>query len=268
MNIFISWSGEKSKYFAEILRDWLPNVIQSLKPWISSSDIDKGVRWQLEVAQQLESTRFGIICLTPENMVSPWILFEAGALSKFLDSSYVCPILIELKQADIVGPLTQFQFTNLEQQDILSLLKSINKLLNQFSLTEEQLKESFQKWWPDLENKINSLSDFKMKSVQSRGDRELLEEILILARQTTKCPFASEQRFILGKMNYFLATLEDEREEWIIRNYYGLPGNEKGRTIKEMATFLKTTQKNIREMHATALQNIMLKIVSYLKETS
>lgn len=267
MDIFISWSGEKSKYFAEILRNWLPNVIQSLKPWISSSDIEKGARWQTEVTQRLESTKFGIICLTPENIVSPWILFEAGALSKVLDSSYVCPILIELKPADIVGPLAQFQFTNIQQQDIFSLLKSINKLLNQFLLTEEQLNESFQKWWPDLERKINSLSNFKKKPIPPRGDRELLEEILILARQTTKCPFASEQRFILGKMTYFLSTLEDEREEWIIRNYYSLPGNEKGRTIKEMATFLKTTQKNIREMHATALQNIMLKIVNYLKET-
>ena len=60
MKIFISWSGEPSGAVGKALRDWLPNVIQVLDPWISKSDIDKGTRWSSEIAEQLQASRVGI----------------------------------------------------------------------------------------------------------------------------------------------------------------------------------------------------------------
>jgi len=79
MKIFISWSGKLSKHVGLTLRDWLPNVIQAADPYISSKDISKGVRWFSEISTELESSHFGIICVTRTNMESPWLLFEAGA---------------------------------------------------------------------------------------------------------------------------------------------------------------------------------------------
>ena len=94
MKVFISWSGKRSQALANMLRDWLPNVIQAIKPWMSDVDIDKGSRWSKDIALQLEESKVGIICLTPENLEAPWILFEAGALSKSLEKTYVCPFFI------------------------------------------------------------------------------------------------------------------------------------------------------------------------------
>ena len=45
MKIFISWSGEKSRRIALMLREWFPNVLNAVEPFVSSEDIAKGSRW-------------------------------------------------------------------------------------------------------------------------------------------------------------------------------------------------------------------------------
>ena len=115
MKIFISWSGPRSKAMAEALKDWLPNVIQSIDPWVSSSDIDAGMRWTPALAEELQQTQLGIICLTIENLSAPWLLFEAGALSKIIDKTRVCPYLMGLEPTEVTGPLAQFQAVKAEK---------------------------------------------------------------------------------------------------------------------------------------------------------
>ena len=97
MKVFISWSGQRSHYIADSLRGWLPRVIQSLRPWMSDEDIAAGSRWLPEIAKELSDARVGVLCITPENQSSPWLLFEAGALSKTLDQTFVCPLLFDMR---------------------------------------------------------------------------------------------------------------------------------------------------------------------------
>lgn len=75
MKIFISWSGERSKYIAVALKEWLPLVLHDLKPWVSDKDITAGERWAQAVAGELDTSNFGILCVTPENVKNEWILF-------------------------------------------------------------------------------------------------------------------------------------------------------------------------------------------------
>jgi hypothetical protein len=176
--VFISWSGAMSQAVARALRDWLPSVIQAVEPWMSEDDIGKGIRWSSELAKQLEQTRVGVICLTPENLESPWIHFEAGALSKTLKNTHVCPYLFELKPVDISGPLAQFQLTRAEKEDTRKLVHTINEALDDEALTETQLDKYFDRWWPDLEQQLEKIARTPEASEPQRSDREILEEIL------------------------------------------------------------------------------------------
>ena len=42
MKVFLGWSGETSHNVALALSDWLPKVIQAIRPFVSSEDIAKG----------------------------------------------------------------------------------------------------------------------------------------------------------------------------------------------------------------------------------
>lgn len=196
MDVFISWSGERSRAAAEALRDWLPMVINAARPFLSAADLDKGTRWASELALRLEAAKVGIICLTPTNLDSRWILFEAGALSKTLENTFVCPLLIDLEPVDIKGPLAQFQLTRITRDDIFRLLQTINKAPGEQALETAHLEKAFDVWWPKLESQLKVLPAEDSDAKPHRPDRELLEEILTLVRGQSRSQEAAS--FILG----------------------------------------------------------------------
>ena len=186
--IFISWSGELSKALGEAVRDWIPKVLQSVKPYFTPDDIEKGSRWAKEIGQELATSQLGIICLTQDNQHSPWILFEAGALSKNLEESKVCPILFNFDTTDLKGPLSSFQATKFNKDDFKKLIESVNNSCDENKLEQKSLDETFDVWWPMLENRINDIltKDKTTPKPKKRDDRDILEEILELARSNAK----------------------------------------------------------------------------------
>jgi DNA-binding protein Fis len=186
MNVFISWSGERSRAVAEALHKWLPKVVNAIKPWLSSADMDKGVRWSADVALRLEEAHAGIICLTPTNLHSDWILFEAGALSKTVENAFVCPFLIGVEPSDLKPPLSQFQCTRAEKEDVLKLLTTLNSALEDDALPETHIQEVFEVWWPKLDTQLKMLPSEEATRKQHRTDRELLEEVLSLVRDQNR----------------------------------------------------------------------------------
>ena len=187
--MFISWSGERSKGFAEALRNWLPKIINAVKPWLSSADIDKGARWSADVAAKLEASQIGVICLTPSNMHSDWILFEAGALSKTIQNTHVCPRLVaRLEPSDVHGPLAQFQATRANRDEIKKLLVTINAALGANALTDAHLDDVFDVWWPKLDEVLKRLPPDEFSAKPHRPERDILEEILALVRSQVREP--------------------------------------------------------------------------------
>ena len=187
MKIFLSWSGEQSHKVAVIFRDWFPSVIQSLDPYVSSEDIDKGARWTADIAKELENSTFGILCVTKENINAPWLIFEAGALSKTVKKSFVSPFLFNIKRSEVDGPILQFQSTVFEKEDIKKLLKTINKACGEEKLNDTQLAKTFDVWYPTLETDLNKIQVETVKEQKDKApNNEILEEILELSRLNQK----------------------------------------------------------------------------------
>ena len=142
MKVFVSWSGELSKEIAEVLKKWIPCIIQSVEVFYSPEDIEKGDNWDATISSELSECNYGIICLTPENTMAPWINFEAGAI----------------KPSDIKGPLSRYQATRFEKQDFFQLLKSINSALDS-PLELTILQNAFEAMWATLDAEATEIDE-------------------------------------------------------------------------------------------------------------
>lgn len=186
MEIFISWSGERSKILAKSLKDWIPLVIHNTKTFMSKDDIKSGTQWMRVISQQLEKCNFGIICLTPENFKEPWINFEAGALAKHFDSTHVCPCLFDLNPSDLTGPLSQYMATKFRKPEIKKLVQNINSCIGDNKLDNDRLNKMFDAFWPALKQEIKNIPVNNPVIQVRRSERDMLEEILTIVRDVTK----------------------------------------------------------------------------------
>jgi hypothetical protein len=169
---------------ADALRDWLPSVIQSVEPFLST-EIDKGTRWSAEIGVQLDETSFGIICVTPENVSAPWLNFEAGALSKSIQGAqtHVVPLLLGFRTpTDLEPPLGQFQAALANQADMRRVIETINGFATPV-LPEARLSVYFDRWWPDLENRLRAIEESADTPTATRSIGDKLDELLLVARQ-------------------------------------------------------------------------------------
>jgi hypothetical protein len=185
LKVFISWSGALSHHIALALHDWLPQVIQVFEPFLSSEDIVKGTPWFSRISTELDSCSHGIIVVTTENYSRPWLNFEAGALSKTLlaTGGIVAPLLIEVSERDLAGPLTQLQLTPLTKPELRKLLRDLNSRLT-VPLRESVLDASFAAMWHFLEEavKVAIQESANIAPPPRRSNDEVLDEILQAVR--------------------------------------------------------------------------------------
>lgn len=175
MKIFISWSKEHSHEYALAFRNWLPSVIQSAEPFISSQDIALGDRGIDEIESRLNAISFGVLFVSSENYREPWLLYEAGALSRAIEQAdvRVIPILIDINRAQLSGsPLSHFQNAESVMKDTFKkLCIAINDATAE-PLNVERLERSFEKWWPDLEDDFG-----KVKLPTTKKENVTLESL-------------------------------------------------------------------------------------------
>lgn len=240
MKIFISWSGERSKQVAVLLKDWLQHVNHIIKPWMSSHDIDNGAVWFNEISNQLAETKIGIACLTNENKDKPWILFEAGALAKGLSSTRVCTFLIDLSPNDLGNPLAQFNHSFPTKENMFKLIKSINRELGDLAMIDAIQTNVFETFWPQFEESFELIiKGTHSVKTEKRSSEETLEEILSSVRLIEKqINILNEQQEII-RMSHNIKYTEADIDEQ--RRF-----NEQKKALEERADRLRRMSFNIK----------------------
>lgn len=187
MKVFLSWSGQRSFLVATALKEWLPLVLQDTQPWLSTEDIRKGSRWQAAIVDALTGSEVGIFCLTRENVVAPWLLFEAGAITNATQAvgGLACTYLLDVENSDVPLPLGMFQSTAATREDTLRLVVSLNARLPA-PLPDERVAKLVEKLWPELESMLGDAQSRAVASPPVRAERELLNEVLEIVRSIAR----------------------------------------------------------------------------------
>ncbi len=186
MKVFISWSGTKSGVVATFLRQWLTDVLQTLEPWMSKTDIEGGGQMGCGAQPTARRNEVRDYLLERANLTAPWILFEAVAVAKAIPDKpaepRVCPYCIDLKPTDIPqGPLSQFQAKFADAEGTWDLLKAVNNQ-SEKPLPQDTLERVFKQWRPDLQDALATHPMTTALQPMPRQPAEILTEILSIVR--------------------------------------------------------------------------------------
>jgi hypothetical protein len=203
---------------------------------MSSEDIARGTRWSDALARELKGTDFGIIFITPFNVNAAWLGFEAGALSKAIASARVIPLLFDVRAEELTGPLSQFQSTQYNKEEVFNLVSSLNGMLGDEARVDKGLlRRVFEKWWPDLEEAIERLPRDQEGSTESGiewlyrpGDltREEIADEITSIWVVTPSPYQDLQRTCIKE-------LIQRNIQRRVRYTFIMPDSEENELVKE-----------------------------------
>ena len=184
MKVFISQSRDRSRAVAFELQKFVRKLVPATDPWVSNTGIEKGSRWSPELAENLESAGAGVICLDADNLDDRWILFEAGALSR-KPKDKVWTFLLGVEHSDVEQPLSQFQHTKADKDDVLLMIESINRTASAGAAprNEGDLRELFELLWPKFDARLTEIRAMKApKPRPTRSADDMAAETLDLVR--------------------------------------------------------------------------------------
>jgi hypothetical protein len=203
MQVFLSWSGPRSKLVATALNEYLPLMLHPISCWISEADLPKGKPWFDELTKALNSIIFALICVTPENESAPWLLWESGFLSSAsaLGDRRIVPLAVGRPKNSLSGPLSIYQATDTSREDIQRLILQINAALPEDrQVVADKVQRTFNHIWPELERKLIAALAIPIdaKKPPQPEPREQQSEVLALLRQQQRA--GAELKSMIGNL--------------------------------------------------------------------
>ena len=179
--VFIGWSGNRSRTIAKALQRWLQNVLPNIKFWFSEEDLAKGKPWAGELLEAARDSAHGVFVITSDNKTAQWPVFEAGAVFKGSRNAICCPLLCGVNQGDISGPLAEFQSTAIQdREDVYRLVKELDEACADGKTDEQGVKQRFGESWPEFEQEVKTALESKPPDPEPaarRADRKPKEDL-------------------------------------------------------------------------------------------
>lgn len=156
MNVFLSWSGDYSKKISKELKNELEAIFENenITVFMSEEDIHSGTKWYDVIETNLKEADCLILCLTKENIKSPWVYFEAGGVAVRSHTANVIPLLFNVT-IDSKSPLTNFNNVKFDSIHYVKMLEDIRDKGNFNALSKNQFNTIVNKSFKKLCSKIS-----------------------------------------------------------------------------------------------------------------
>lgn len=169
---------------AKALRDWLPQVLHAIgsdDPFFSEEDIDPGTFSDDRMRARFADAEYCIVCVTPENVMNPWINYEAGAIAERLNGKTTPWALGVNPRSMKAAPLIRLQVMQADESGTRRIIQGINKYSPR-PVSDAVLSKSFDRFWPELEEQLQAIP--VAESIHTKASvEELAYESVTIVRQ-------------------------------------------------------------------------------------
>jgi hypothetical protein len=170
--IFISWSGNSA--IAEAIKDTISASFRNddLSIFVSSESISTGEQWFEAIKNNLSDSKMTIVCITKDNISSPWLYFESGA-SSFHNFSAKRPLMVIL--FDVVlpdnSPLSHYNYVKWDKNGFTKLMVDINDALPYSKLDKVQVANMAKGSFDDANRVVSPI----LKEIRKRHEKCRIE---------------------------------------------------------------------------------------------
>jgi predicted nucleotide-binding protein len=154
VKVFLSWSGQQSRDAAVLLRDFIPQVLQEVEPWLADGDLQSGQSIGHSINSAIETSDVAIACVTRANMSSTWMNYELGVAAS--SQKPILPVLVNLEPSELVAPLSSHLAIRLDRTGLRDLLLELNRAA-EHPLYSQVLDDVFDINWPRLAPALTAL---------------------------------------------------------------------------------------------------------------
>lgn len=160
MKLFLAWSGSRSYELAKALASCIREVFpEGAVNYFLSSGIEPGTLWFDALDQALKESDAVLLCITRDNVRSPWMHFEVGSRLGTDKHGRIFTYLLDAKPDELTDPLRKYQAADCSKEGTLSLLETLSKAPG------NTLNDSFERCWPKLEREILQLKCFSIEEL-------------------------------------------------------------------------------------------------------